>query len=148
MWFFGVLFCLSAFAVVFPILYGRMRLLDAEKLARARALWDERKPRSYLLEVTVTMPGDPTFTTVFTIRDGKFESQQASSGEYVAPMWADPVAAQFDLMQTVLDICARTGTSSPTAEFDPNDGHPVFFLFRGKYNQVIEFRVLRFEPLP
>jgi hypothetical protein len=151
LWFFGALLCLSTIALVFPIIYGRMRMLDGEKLARARALWGERKPKSYRLELMITMPGDPTFTTVFTVRDGKFESQLAASGESVAPMWVNPVTAEFDLMQTILDDSVRRNSffTSTVADFDPQDGHPLYFLYRDRsFNQLVEIRLIRFEPLP
>jgi hypothetical protein len=150
LWFFGALLCLSAAALLFPFFYARMRMLDGEKLARARALWAEHKPRSYRLEVTMTMPGDPSFTSVITVRDGKTESQRTPSGEDVAPTEADPVASQFDLMQTILDGL-RTGSvfSSTAVDFDPKDGHPLYFYYRNPdFHQIVELRVLRFEPLP
>ena len=141
-WFFAVLAVLGVAAISINWVYSVWQQLRPDRLAAARALWQERGPASYDLEYVVkeeNTPGadpreDPHFDYYkVEVRGGRVQSATRND----APLSPDEakrhdVDALFDLIQEYLGRDGAPGQARTYAHahFDSTDGHPVHYVRR------------------
>lgn len=130
-WFFAVLVVLAVLAVAINWTYNAAIQLTPDKLAAARALWAERGPADYDLDVqkaysSITSDGTPTRETIrVRVRGGRavsatLDGQPVServAAQYTMPGW-------FDFLGTFVerDTAAGAPRAFRSADFDRRTG--------------------------
>src|SRR5262245_23939357 len=163
--FFLTLAALGTLAITLPLVYNLGQQLRPEQLEAARALWAERGPADYDLEVAVALGRDPrpqryavlvrTGKAVFSAGEDELQALSApvsaltglaprgALGEGAAPT----IEMLFARIEGVLEANARSGRRNFTlAAFDPRDGHPRRFIHRVRGTHEREEWNLRLSP--
>jgi hypothetical protein len=137
-WFFIVVGTLAVAAVATEIWSNERQQLTAEKLAAARAFWQEKGPHDYALKYEIKRDDDPDPAPragekyMVLVRGGKVESVADSDGR--APRLGD---FEFGTMDDLFDRIAErlradreSGGPRPfvKATFDPADGHVIHYV--------------------
>jgi hypothetical protein len=156
-WFFVVLGLVAILAVGISWVYHARQQLTLEELHRQRARWDQAGPRDYLLEYRMAAGKDQQYYVV-QFRNGRVESavRKGQAGQPDESLRPDQygyysMPGLFDLIERNLeqDAQPRAPRASNQAEFDPDNGHLIFYQRHGGAAGVpVVIRVMRFEPGP
>jgi len=158
-WFFVILGFLAASAITISTVYNLRQQLTLDELTRNRTLWEEKGPRSYVLEYTKTLAKKEIF--VVTVRNGAVESVTLKPADAPAdqqPTKLEPrsfayygMNALFRDIEEFLKMDAEPGSPRAfnRATFDPGDGHLLGYLRSvSKTGQHVQIEITRLEPLP
>lgn len=149
-WYFAILAALAVAAVVGLIAYNIQQQLTPEKLAAAKAQWEQKGPRDYRL--VYRKSGNVTDQTELEVRAGKTikvtvreQDKQLDLEPRLYPHYG--MDALFGDLQRFLEMKSEAGSRRRflRADFDPNDGHITRFVLS---DPPLDVTVLEFEPLP
>jgi len=137
-WFFLFLAIVPAALIGVEIWFNLNQQLTPEKLAAARARWDENGPRDYVLEYEVKREYNPEPASrnpdKYTVRvkDRKVEEVTAADGKPPEPGEFDfgSMDDLFDRIARQLQADKESGGRRPfvTATFDKHDGHIAHYV--------------------
>jgi hypothetical protein len=156
LWFFLVLFVLTAAASTTLIVYNLKQQLKAEDLEAAWELWKKKGPASYELVYTVDMNENARPETyVVRVRDKKTESVVRKMADKDEPL-ERRLYSYYGMDQLFGNISDFMRQDSQPAKprtytravFDPEDGHIWWYVRRvmGSRERV-EIKVLALKPL-
>lgn len=142
-WYFAVLFILTATALTVWAYFYRKMQLKPEHLEAARHLWKEKGPRDYDMEYTKTVTAPEKF--VVRVRDGKVVSVTLNDlplEDRLHPYHSMP--ALFSFIDKFLkdDTDPSRPQTFAIASFDPEDGHLIRYIRRvAGTSQQVEIEV-------
>jgi hypothetical protein len=160
-WYFAILVVLTVLAAGTLVAYNLRQQLKPEQLEKARKHWEQKGPTSYIFAFTKRL-GDSgeAEEVVVRVRDRKVESvtlngrplEDRLKGYY-------DMAALFDQIEENLERDAKPDARRAyvRAQFDPHDGHLLYYvrrvmgfrpIERSRPTERVEIHVERFEPLP
>jgi hypothetical protein len=132
-WFFVVLAVLGVLGVGLQIRHKMAQQLRPEKLAAARARWQEQGPKNYRLQYTQKVSTPETF--VVWVRNGRVLGVVRK---------LDPKAPDQDHIEQFVQMKGRTFM---IADFDPEDGHLQRFVRRvARTSERQEITDVKLEP--
>jgi hypothetical protein len=151
-WFFVVLAVLGVLGVGLQIRHKMAQQLRPEKLAAARARWQEQGPKNYRLQYTQKVSTPETF--VVWVRNGrvlgvvrKLDPKAPDQDGEVLPgrLFAyHSMEALFDHIEQFVQMKGRTFM---IADFDPEDGHLQRFVRRvARTSERQEITDVKLEP--
>lgn len=150
LWCFVVIALLSAAGVTWLIVFNRGQQLRHEMLDAARSRWQQRGPRDYRLVYTMKKDSDAADHYVIRVRDGLPERGTLNGkplpGEALDKLH---VNALFDLIEAHLRDREQPGQERTflRAQFDPDDGHLLWYLRAPPGGPRLEITVESLEPL-
>jgi hypothetical protein len=129
-WFFLFLAVVPAALLAVEIWFNLHQQLTPERLAVARARWDEAGPRDYVLDYAVKSDYDPDpvqrAPEKYTVRvkDGKVEAVSGPDSDFGS------MDDLFDRVARALRADREAGAPRAfvKADFDPNDGHITHYV--------------------
>ena len=130
-WFFAVVGLLAVAAVTINLVYNLRQQLTPEQLQQARALWEEKGPRSYNLRYQVrSSDGEPE---VFQseVRDGRVVWARLNGRLLEPRLWHyHDMRGRFADIQRFLDEDARPGKPRvfAKAQFDAKTGQLIHYV--------------------
>lgn len=154
-WFFVALLALGLLAVAIQIRHNMGQQVKPEQLAAARALWEEKGPKSYRLQyIQKVNASDVNEVFVVWVRHGRVQAlvkkqradQADAEGTLLESRLNDyySMPALFDHIGRYLEMNVRTFM---VASFDPNDGHVLRFVRRvAGTSERLEITDVKLEP--
>ncbi len=131
-WFFVVLGCLALVAIIVPIWYNFSHQLTREQLAAARALWQQKGPRSYDMAYAKKVGKLEAIDNFqVEVRDGKVIKVERNGAPVEERLFRySDMPALFGFVEAFLEEDARPGQprAYEVASFDPQDGHLLHYV--------------------
>ncbi len=137
-WFFVLVGTLAVAAVATEIWFNERQQLTPEKLAAARAVWQEKGPRDYALDYDIKRDYDPDPAPrngeKYTVRVKVGQVESVADADGRAPRLGD---FEFGSMDDLFDRIAErlradreSGGPRPfvKASFSPADGHVIHYV--------------------
>jgi hypothetical protein len=151
-WFFLVLGLLAVIAIIIPLWFNLSQQLRPEDVARARAVWEEKRPADYDLDYTLQGLTPERFTV--QVRHGRTESVTGPDGPL--PPGSCPFTDMDSLFRFVEANLTKDGERGSArtftvAGFAPEDGHILHYVrsvLRTRERIEIDVKLRRIEPPP